>query len=260
LSKALFPVLEALAANRVVTQLFTNGAILNPSMIRRLKEVCLNFVQVSLDSATPYYHNRYRGQSHDLALRGVKLLLDAGIPVVIGANIFPDTVGEVAALAELAASFGATLRCNPIEARGRGAAFDCNSTVVNEAFRKSVDDAVASVSQQYPKVFAEQEARLTIEAAERICPFAKGCIAVTANAEIRPCSQADTFFRMVAPWAIDPKRAWEFNSTIEEHSAFHEIAGICPDVCPTANGCSGCARYPVCAGCLLAGHTCTERR
>lgn len=260
LSKALFSVLQTLAADNVAIQLFTNGLLLKPAIIERLKEIPLNFVQVSLDSARPEYHNRYRGPSHDLALRGIELLSGAGIPVVIGANIFPDTLSELSALAVLADSLGATLRCNPIEARGRGSKFENKDTVVNESLTAALSQVIQDVSEHRPHVFAEQKVRQSIESSERICPFAKGCIAVSASAEIRPCSQADTFFQSVAPWAIDRKKAWEYSTTIEEHSAFNAIAGIEPDVCPTRDRCSGCAKYPVCAGCLLAGHTCTERR
>lgn len=260
LSRALFPVLQVLAEADAAIQLFTNGLLLKPNIIERLKEVPLNFVQVSLDSVQAEYHDRYRGQSHALALRAIKLLTKEGIPVVIGANIFPDTIGEVAALASLADSLGATLRCNPIEARGRGSQFDDNETVVNESFTASVGKAVEEASSHRPHVFADQEVRQTIETNDRICPFSKGCVALTASAEIRPCSQTDTFFQSVAPWAIDRKKAWEYDQTIEEHIAFKTIAQIKPEVCPTRETCSDCNKYPICAGCLLAGHTCNERR
>jgi len=260
LSKELFPVLQILAGHNVAIQLFTNGLLLKPSVVKKIKEIPLNFVQISLDSANAYYHNRYRGMSHALALKAIKLLTKEGIPVVIGANIFPDTLEEIAALAELADSFGATLRCNPIEARGRGSKFHYKNTVINESFTASVARIVQEVSEKAPHIFAEQEVRQTIEVSERMCPFSKGCIAVTALAEIRPCSQADTFFQSVAPWAIDHKKAWEYSATIEELLAFDKIALIKPDVCPTIDRCNGCTKYPVCAGCLLAGQTCTERR
>jgi MoaA/NifB/PqqE/SkfB family radical SAM enzyme len=260
ISKALFPILQVLAGANVAIQLFTNGLLLKSAAIERLKAIPLNFVQISLDSATPDYHNRYRGSSHALALRGIKALRKAGIPVVIGANIFPDTLAEVQTLAELADSLGATLRCNPIEARGRGTQFEDKDTVVNESLTASVARAVGEVSERWPHVFAEQEVRQSIEASERICPFSKGCIAVTALAEIRPCSQADSFFESVAPWAIDRKKAWEYVKTMEEHTAFRTVAQIQPEVCPTHETCAGCSKYPICAGCLLAGHTCQERR
>ncbi len=260
LSKALFPVFEVLAENGVAIQVFTNGLLIKASTVERLADIPLNFVQIGLDSTNEEYHNRHRGPSHALALRAINLLARADIPVVIGANIFPDTLDEVARLAELADSLDVTLRCNPIEARGRAAKFDESDTVVNESFAASVAQTVQNVSERLPHVFAEQEVQHTLEASEHVCPFSKGCIAVTASAEIRPCSQADTFFRSVAPWAIDPKKAWDYLDTIEEHIAFHAIAQIRPEVCPTRDVCDGCSKYPICAGCLLAGHTCKERR
>lgn len=260
LSKALFPVLQVLVETDVAIQLFTNGLLLKHSTIEKLKETPLNFVQVSLDSVQPKYHDRYRGQSHALVLRGIKLLSQEGIPVVIGANIFPDTIGEVAVLAELADSLGVSLRCNPIEARGRGSQFNDKETVANESFTASLSKAVKEASFKWPHIFAEQDVRQSIEATDRICSFSKGCVAVTASAEIRPCSQSDTFFESVAPWAIDRKKVWEYNQTIEEHIAFKTIAQIQPEVCPTREICADCNKYPICAGCLLAGHTCHKRR
>lgn len=260
LSKAFFSILEVLVEHGVAVQLFTNGLLIKDSTVSRLKEIPINFVQISLDSTREEDHNRYRGHSHSLALRAIRLLASSGIPVVIGANIFPDTIAEVSRLAELADSTGASLRCNAIEARGRAARFDENETVVNESFTAAIARSVEDASGRYPHVFAEQEVSRTLETHERICPFSKGCIAVTALGEIRPCSQADTFFKSVAPWAMDNKKVCEYSTTIEEHTAFSTIAAIRPEVCPTKDICGSCGKYPICTGCLPAGHTCKERR
>ncbi len=202
LSRALFPVLGALSDKRVATQLFTNGLLVKDEIAERLADIPLNFVQVSLDSTNEEHHNRYRGPSHALALRAINLLVRFGVPVVIGANIFPDTLDEIARLAQLADSIGAKLRCNPIEARGRATSFDTRETVVNEFLASAVARGVEEASERFSNVFAEQDVRRTLETSERVCPFAKGCIAVNASAEIRPCSQADTFFQSIAPWVV----------------------------------------------------------
>jgi len=260
LSDALFPVLETLAKNDVKTQLFTNGLLINNSVVERLKNIPLNFVQISLDSTNEKQHNRYRGNSYSYALKAINLLVNSGISVVIGANIFPDTIDEICRLAELADSIGASLRCNPIEARGRGANFDENDTVVNESLTKSITKTIQNVSEKYSNVFADHEIQYTLESDERICPFSKGCIAVTELAEIRPCSQTDSFFKSVAPWAIDHRKVLDYSNSIEDHIAFNIISNIKPEVCPTRETCGICNNYPKCAGCLLAGYTCKERR
>jgi len=260
LSQSLIPILDVFSDNDISVQIFSNGALIDKKILKELCNYNINFIQISMDAITPEKHNRHRGQSHNEAVKAIHLIAESDIPVVIGANIFPDTLDEIIPLSRYAASLGALLRCNPIEARGRGSSFSTELTVTNESFTNKLHDSIEDASALYPQVFAEQEITRNKDAMENSCPFSKGCIAVTSNGEIRACSQSDLFFETIAPWSIDHKKVWDYALTIEEHAAFSAIANINPKLCPTRELCGNCLDYPSCSGCLLAGYTCHERR
>lgn len=256
LSKSFLPIVKYLSDENVILQIFSNGILINNYIVDKLKDIRINFVQISLDSTNESEHNRFRGNSHNKALQAIELLVKANIPTVIGANIFPDTINEISNLAKYADSMGILLRCNPIEPRGRGANFENHDTVVNSELNELINKKIEEVTSIYPNVFAEQEVKFQMELIDRNCPFSKGCIAVTSNGKIRACSQSESFFKEIAPWSMDDKPVYEFKETIEEHSAFEIISNISPEVCPTKSLCSECNKFNICNGCLLAGHSC----
>ena len=59
----------------------TNGILLGPKMVKRLKQAGLGHAFVSLDSTDPYTHDAIRGYQgcHYRAVRAIELCIDAGI-------------------------------------------------------------------------------------------------------------------------------------------------------------------------------------
>ncbi len=256
LSKSFLPLVKYLSDENIVLQIFSNGILIDNHIVEELKGLDINLVQISLDSTKESEHNRYRGNSHNKALNAIDLLVKADIPTVISAIIFPDTINEISNLAKYADSMGVLLRCNPIEPRGRGAGFDNQATVVNPELHELINNKIEEVSKIYTNVFTGQEVKFQMHMFDKNCPFSKGSIAVTSNGKIRACCQSESFFKEIAAWSIDNKPVYEYNETIEEHSAFYTISNILPEICPSKTICSDCNKFNICRGCLLAGHSC----
>lgn len=257
ISDAFWPVVERLSVSGVHVQVFTNGARVSSDVASRLSALPINFVQVSLDGTTPRIHDRYRGESFEHAVRAIRLLRDHGIPVVIGASVFPDTVQEITHLAEFASSVGARLRCSGIDARGRAWSLDPSTTRTLD-LQEAITGAMEAVSDQR-RVFLDDVSDEVELDGELHCKFYHGMVAVGSNGTVRPCLEGTGFFRKVAPWALDCRKAWEFDS-IEAHAAFETVGTINETHKPNIGACGSCQFLRYCEGCLLAGFTCHERR
>lgn len=87
----------------------TNGTLLNEPRAKQLKGAGAAGVGISLDSATPSFHDHLRGKpgAWKAAMRGVAAARRAGLPVSLQATVFEENRCELTALAALAESLGA---------------------------------------------------------------------------------------------------------------------------------------------------------
>jgi MoaA/NifB/PqqE/SkfB family radical SAM enzyme len=219
-SSNFWAVCEKLSLEGVIFQVFTTGLFINSSNVTRFLEYPINFVQISLDSMEPNYHDRYRGKSHKQVVEAVKILSGNGIKTVIGSNIFSDTVEHIEYLAEFAASTNSVLRCNPIDARGRGFGFSSDNAY-NGNLRERIEFFSDRLKDRFPQVFME-DVDVGDLGDELHCKFYHGMIAIGSDGRIRPCLESKSFFKKVAPWAIENRKAYDLNS-IEDHCAYSII-------------------------------------
>jgi heme b synthase len=87
----------------------TNGTLVDAALARRIADVGIQRVSISLDGATAATHDAFRGQagSFDAALRGMQHLRDAGVSVQVNVTITRHNEHEVDDLLALAQSRGA---------------------------------------------------------------------------------------------------------------------------------------------------------
>ena len=77
-----FGMVERITTGGVGLKIETNGHYLTPENCKKLKDLGVKAVQVSLDGATPASFNKMRVHGrYDKALEGIKNLRDAGVPV-----------------------------------------------------------------------------------------------------------------------------------------------------------------------------------
>lgn len=79
----LFDVLDLCGRSGVGMQIISNGGMVTEEIAKRLGQARLRFVQVTLNGPDAALHERHVGEGHfEKTLRGVRLLQQAGVPVV----------------------------------------------------------------------------------------------------------------------------------------------------------------------------------
>lgn len=119
-------IVDVLTAEGMRMDMETNATLIDAPLARHLKKnTNVWFVSVSLDSADPESHDRFRRVpgAFEAAVRGIKHLVDAGYQPQVIMSPYRGNVDEIKALVELAVSLGAgSVKFNPVTRTGRGIA------------------------------------------------------------------------------------------------------------------------------------------
>jgi radical SAM protein with 4Fe4S-binding SPASM domain len=81
----------------------SNGTLITQDNAKRIKDVGVDYVEISIDGATPGVHDEFRGiaGSFEMAIEGVKNSLEAGIDTCIATVLHEDNVAELDKLLKL---------------------------------------------------------------------------------------------------------------------------------------------------------------
>lgn len=102
----LFAILEYLVENTFSVNLFTNGTLLNQEQVKRLKEINVAKVVVSIDG-TKKTHEKIRGKNtFDKTVESIALLTKNGFDVRSNTLIYTDNIQELEALIQLLLDLG----------------------------------------------------------------------------------------------------------------------------------------------------------
>ena len=103
-----FDMVERICADGIQLKIETNGHYLTVENCKRLKELGVKAVQVSLDGATRETFNRMRVRGDfDRAIEGIRTLQDSGVPIEINYSPTRFNVHEIGAAVDLACELGA---------------------------------------------------------------------------------------------------------------------------------------------------------
>lgn len=255
ISESFWPLAEYLSDKGVMLQVFTSGSRINEQNAKKLSSLNINFVQLTLDSLKKDKNDRFRGKgSYLIALNAIKKLNRYGVPTVIASNIFPDTINEIKNMAIFAENNNCKLRCGSIDAHGRASNMK-QSMTKNVILDKKIKNEINKVSSSHPNVFFDKDIENLKKNSEFKCKFYHGMPAIGSDGTLRPCLESKDFFKLVAPWALDERKAYKLEN-IEDHKGFYIIKTVDSSFLPTKTKCGSCARYRICKGCLLAGYSC----
>ncbi|MEM3018388.1 MAG: radical SAM protein, partial [Candidatus Bathyarchaeia archaeon] len=103
-SPEFFDIAKAARERGLYVALATNGTLISKDMARRLREIDVCYVEVSLDAASPQLHDSFRGiqGSHARSLQGIQNCVDEGIFTCIATTVTRNNISEVKGLIELA--------------------------------------------------------------------------------------------------------------------------------------------------------------
>ena len=113
-------ILEYAHSKKIATCVSTNGTTLDNALVRRLKEMDLLYIQVSLDGARAETNDLLRGSgTFDRILSGIRLLVKHGIPGVSTNTVVTATnFMEILQMCELGARYGIKTRLSRFRPSG----------------------------------------------------------------------------------------------------------------------------------------------
>jgi len=87
----------------------TNGTLLTKENVKKLKQAKVNYVEVSIDGATPQTHDAFRGvpNAFDKAVAGLKNCVDANLCACIATTVTKSNLAEMPRILDLAEEIGA---------------------------------------------------------------------------------------------------------------------------------------------------------
>jgi SynChlorMet cassette radical SAM/SPASM protein ScmE len=101
----LFELIDGVIANRMRYNILSNGTLIDERMLARFEEgkrrLRLDYIQISIDGSCAEVHNQSRPGSFDRALRGLRLLKEAGFPVMVRTTINRHNLHDLEKIAHL---------------------------------------------------------------------------------------------------------------------------------------------------------------
>ena len=246
-------------------RLSTNGTPVTAKLAHWLRER-FEDVQVSLDGSTAAIHEALRAQrgSFAAAVRGIRALVAAGLPVTIGCLLSTLNEHNLQALVELAAELGAIrLRPIPFVPSGRGAEHAALELPPArfEALTRCLRDIRASASIEITSL--EFEELLDTEACSPPsirgtslgCAGARSYATITPIGEVLPCH----FFAGVRADSVADESLWSVWDRSRflnyfRHLSIADLHGACHHCVYLPNCRGGCRASAHAAGELLGDH------
>lgn len=110
LGDVLFEVMDILHDDGTCFMLLTNGYLLSKERVRKLRKYNYHWVQISIDSVGPEYHNLFREKkdSWEKAVAGAIEVSKSGMPLKIAHCVTRYNINEIDNMCEFAYSLGAS--------------------------------------------------------------------------------------------------------------------------------------------------------
>ena len=169
-------IFEALGRAReygVFTAVATNGTLITREVAKKLKDLDLLYVEISVDGARPETHDAFRGipGAFEMAVRGVRNCVEAGLWTQVAMTVTKHNVSELPAMIRMCEELGVQgLTCFNFVPTGRGvfiAENDLSPGEREEVLRYMVKEVlsgrkiqIVSTAPQYARVALEIEAAL----------------------------------------------------------------------------------------------------
>jgi radical SAM protein with 4Fe4S-binding SPASM domain len=256
--KDFFDIAEYAASKNIMIQVATNGTLIDEDVAEKLANIGAR-AQVSLDSSVPEIHDDFRQSSGswEKTVKGIKLLVKAGVPVTLAAAVTTMNIDNIPETYELGKELGVqTFRILPFVPSGRGTgAYDLE--VKPARMRELTEFLLSKRESDGPEIAPMEfectfrpipEQEIEIDTDTRIgCDGAIGYCTVTSRGDVLPCNYfkgadvenvKDRSFR----WIWDNSRFLNYFRSLKASDMKGE--------------CSRCQWLPVCRGsCIAANFT-----
>jgi radical SAM protein with 4Fe4S-binding SPASM domain len=240
----------------------SNGTLVDVEMARRMKEVGVQCVQISIDGAKPETHDSFRGEegSFDKAMHGVEACKEAGLPIQFGMVIRKRSLPEIPSMLQLAVRSGANAAEFFDLVQVPRVRKECSEEILSRAERKNVMEWLAEAQKDcpivirtpgcpmYPLVLKQknvQPRRFPAHVLRRIPYYDRGCaagmpngyITILPNGDVIPCMLLQTKLGNIREESV--VKIWEESPILAKLRSRHLLEGEC----------GRCGYRGVCAGC-----------
>lgn len=101
----IFELIDGIIANRMRYNILSNGTLIDEKLLKKFAQgkrlLRLDYIQVSIDGSTASIHDQSRPGSFDKAIRGLKLLKEAGFPLAVRVTINRRNLNDLENIAKL---------------------------------------------------------------------------------------------------------------------------------------------------------------
>ncbi len=163
----LFELIDGIIANRMRYSLLSNGTMITEEVLAKFaigkRRQRLDSIQISVDGSSADVHDLSRPKSFGRALRGLKLLKEAGFPVTVRVTINRHNVDDLENVAHL------LLKEVGISSFGTNEAYACGATdrtendvILTPAQRKRAGEVLTSLAEKYDQRIQAQAGPLVL--------------------------------------------------------------------------------------------------
>lgn len=239
--------------------LATNGTLLTPEIVKKLINVGIQRVSISIDGSSAETHDVFRGEpgSFDDALRGIDILKKEGLSFQINTTITKRNLGEIPGIYDLALELGASaLHIFLLVPTGRGEEIEEEEippeeyeNVLNWFYDKSKEKKIqlkATCAPHYFRIMRqrakEEGIRITpethgLEAMTKGCLGGSGFCFVSHKGDVYPCGYLPALAGNIRERPF--KMIWEKSKVFNDLREPDRLKGKC-GVCEYRRVCSGC--------------------
>lgn len=243
------------AGLRVV--LATNGTLLTPEVVKKLRDAGVQRLSISLDGATAKTHDEFRGMpgAFDRTLAGIEVLRKADFPFQINTTISKRNLEEIPKTFELAKELGAVAyHVFFLVPTGRGEESDEVSPADYERLlhwfydmqKESEIQLKATCAPHYFRIMRQRAKKEGIEISVKTHGYeamTKGCLGgtgfcfVSSVGQVYPCGYLPVLAGNIREQPF--KDVWENSEVFRKLRDPEELKGKC-GICEYKKVCAGC--------------------
>ncbi|TRZ87597.1 MAG: heme b synthase [Methanosarcinales archaeon] len=239
--------------------LATNGTLLTSDIAKKLKDVGIQRVSISIDGSTKETHDIFRGETgaFEAALRGIDILKNAGLSFQINTTITKRNLTEIPNIYELALELGASaLHIFLLVPTGRGEEIESEEIppeeyerVLNWFYDKSKTSRIqlkATCAPHYFRIMRQRAKaegiRITkethgLEAMTKGCLGGSGFCFVSSKGDVYPCGYLPALAGNIRQKPF--KMIWEKSKVFNDLRDTGKLKGKCGE-CEYRAVCGGC--------------------